>query len=129
MLDEIAQPSCGLEFFRVELAVPPMSIIPTTCTDICLGHPRATNSKTEFHIHPNGGSMNTDILKGKWMQMKGDLRKQWAKLTDSDIDEIQGDAEKFIGKLQERYGYNRQQAEKEFNDYMNRPGDKSRRTA
>jgi uncharacterized protein YjbJ (UPF0337 family) len=73
--------------------------------------------------------MNTDILKGKWMQMKGDLRKQWAKLTDSDIDEIQGDAEKFIGKLQERYGYNRQQAEKEFNDYMNRPGDKSRRTA
>jgi uncharacterized protein YjbJ (UPF0337 family) len=70
--------------------------------------------------------MNKDILKGKWMQMKGDLRKQWGKLTDSDMDQIQGDAEKFIGKLQERYGYSRQQAEKEYNDYMNQPG---RRTA
>jgi uncharacterized protein YjbJ (UPF0337 family) len=73
--------------------------------------------------------MNTDILKGKWMQMKGDVRKQWAKLTDSDVDQIQGDVEKFIGKLQERYGYSRQQAEKEYNDYMNQPGDKNRRTA
>ena len=73
--------------------------------------------------------MNKDILKGKWMQMRGDLRKQWGKLTDSDMDQIQGDAEKFIGKLQERYGYNREQAEKEVNDYMNRSGEKPRRTA
>ena len=73
--------------------------------------------------------MNKDILKGKWMQMKGSLRGQWAKLTDNDIDEIQGDTEKFIGKLQERYGYGREQAEKELNDYMNRPHDKDRRTA
>jgi uncharacterized protein YjbJ (UPF0337 family) len=73
--------------------------------------------------------MNKDILKGKWMQMRGDLRKQWGKLTDSDMDQIQGDAEKFIGKLQERYGYNREQAEKELNDYMNRSGEKPRRTA
>ena len=73
--------------------------------------------------------MNRDILKGKWMQMKGDMRKQWGKLTDNDMDQIQGDAEKFIGKLQERYGYGREQAEKEFNDYMNRQGDKTRRTA
>jgi uncharacterized protein YjbJ (UPF0337 family) len=86
-------------------------------------------ARLKFDIHPNGGSMNTDILKGKWMQMKGDLRKQWGKLTDTDIDQIQGDTEKFIGKLQERYGYSRQQAEKELNDYMNKPGDRSRKTA
>jgi uncharacterized protein YjbJ (UPF0337 family) len=73
--------------------------------------------------------MNKDILKGKWMQMKGDLRKQWGKLTDSDMDQIQGDAEKFVGKLQERYGYSREEAERELNDYMSRSGDKSRRTA
>lgn len=73
--------------------------------------------------------MNKDILKGKWMQMKGEVRKQWGKLTDSDIDQIQGDAEKLIGKLQERYGYGREQAEKELNDYMNRQGEKARRTA
>jgi uncharacterized protein YjbJ (UPF0337 family) len=73
--------------------------------------------------------MNKDTLKGKWMQMKGGLRSQWGKLTDNDIDEIQGDSEKFIGKLQERYGYGREQAEKELNDFMNRPDDKQRRTA
>lgn len=73
--------------------------------------------------------MNKDILKGKWMQMRGDLRKQWGKLTDSDMNQIQGDAEKFIGKLQERYGWDREQAERELNDYMNRSGEKTRQPA
>jgi uncharacterized protein YjbJ (UPF0337 family) len=73
--------------------------------------------------------MNKDVLKGKWMQMKGSLRTQWGKLTDDDMNQIQGDFEKFIGKLQERYGYGREQAEKELNDFMNRQGDKNRRTA
>ena len=73
--------------------------------------------------------MNKDILQGKWMQMKGSVRTKWGKLTNDDVDQIQGDAEKFIGKLQERYGYGREQAEKEFNEFMNQPGDKTRRTA
>jgi uncharacterized protein YjbJ (UPF0337 family) len=73
--------------------------------------------------------MNKDMLKGKWMQMKGSVRTQWGKLTDDDVDQIQGDAEKFIGKLQERYGYGREQAEKELNEFMNKPADKTRRTA
>ena len=62
--------------------------------------------------------MNSDIFKGKWMQMKGGLRSKWGKLTENDWTEIQGDTEKMIGKLQERYGYNREQAEKELNDFM-----------
>ena len=73
--------------------------------------------------------MNKDILKGKWTQMKGGIRKQWGKMTDDDVDQIQGDMEKFIGKLQERYGYGREQAEKELNDFMNSPDEKDRRTA
>jgi len=73
--------------------------------------------------------MNKDILKGKWTQMKGGIRTQWGKLTDDDVDMIQGDAEKFIGKLQERHGYGREQAEKELDDFMNRPDDKQKRTA
>lgn len=73
--------------------------------------------------------MNKDILKGKWTQMKGGIRKQWGKMTDDDVNQIQGDMEKFIGKLQERYGYGREQAEKELNDFMNRPDEKDRRTA
>ena len=61
--------------------------------------------------------------------MKGGVRKQWGKMTDDDVEQIQGDAEKFIGKLQEVYGYGREQAEKEMNDFMNKPDDKTRKTA
>ena len=73
--------------------------------------------------------MNTDILKGKWLQVKGDVRTWWGKLTDDDVDQIQGDAEKFIGKLQERYGYGREQAEREVNDFCSMPDEQRRRIA
>ena len=73
--------------------------------------------------------MNTDILKGKWKQVKGDLRTRWGKLTDDDITQIEGDSEKMVGKLQERYGYARQQAEKELDDFLNAPEKQPRRTA
>ncbi len=54
--------------------------------------------------------MNNDVLKGKWMQMKGEVRRQWGKLTDDDVTQIEGSSEKLIGKLQERYGYAQDQA-------------------
>jgi uncharacterized protein YjbJ (UPF0337 family) len=73
--------------------------------------------------------MNKDILKGKWLQVKGDVRSWWGRLTDDDVDQIQGDAEKFIGKLQQRYGYNRERAEKEMNEFLSRPDNQRRRTA
>ena len=62
--------------------------------------------------------MNNDVLKGKWLQMKGEVRRQWGKLTDDDVAQIQGDTEKMIGKLQERYGYARDQAEREINAWL-----------
>ena len=71
--------------------------------------------------------MNSEILKGRWNQLKGDIRTRWGKITDDDLLQIQGNAEQFIGKLQERYGYKREQAEKELNDFLNSPG--TRRTA
>jgi uncharacterized protein YjbJ (UPF0337 family) len=58
--------------------------------------------------------MNRDTFKGQWMQLKGQLRRQWGKLTDDEVDQIQGNAEILIGKLQERYGYSREQAEREL---------------
>jgi uncharacterized protein YjbJ (UPF0337 family) len=70
--------------------------------------------------------MNADILRGKWTQIKGDVRKKWGKLTDDDLTQIEGESEKMIGKLQERYGYRREQAEKELNEFLN---ERSRRTA
>jgi uncharacterized protein YjbJ (UPF0337 family) len=73
--------------------------------------------------------MNKEILKGKWLQLKGDIRGWWGKMTDDDIDQIQGDTEKFIGKLQERYGFGREQAETELMDFLNMPDRERRRSA
>ena len=58
--------------------------------------------------------MNQAMLKGQWLQIKGQVRKQWGKLTDDEIDQVQGDAEILLGKLQQRYGYSREQAEQEL---------------
>ena len=73
--------------------------------------------------------MNNDILKGRWNQVKGEIRTKWAKLTDNDVMYIQGEAEKLVGKLQERYGYKREQAHKELNEFLNAPPGQPRRTA
>jgi len=72
--------------------------------------------------------MNPEIFKGRWNQLKGDIRTKWGKLTDDDLTQIHGQSEKMIGKLQERYGYKKEQAEKELNDFL-KEHPESRRTA
>jgi uncharacterized protein YjbJ (UPF0337 family) len=64
------------------------------------------------------GFMNSDVLKGKWKQLKGNVRKQWGQLTDDEVDEIAGDAEDLVGKVQERYGRSREQAEAEVDRWL-----------
>ena len=64
--------------------------------------------------------MNTDVLKGQWHQLKGEMRKQWGKLTDDDFDQAAGDAESLIGRIQERYGYARDRAKQEVDEFMTR---------
>jgi len=64
--------------------------------------------------------MNRDTLKGQWMQLKGKVREQWGKLTDDDVDQMQGNAEMLIGKIQERYGRSREDAEREFDAWYER---------
>jgi uncharacterized protein YjbJ (UPF0337 family) len=58
--------------------------------------------------------VNTDILKGNWKQVKGQLKEWWGQLTDDDLDRIEGSSEKLIGRLQERYGWTRERAEEEI---------------
>jgi uncharacterized protein YjbJ (UPF0337 family) len=58
--------------------------------------------------------MNTDTLQGQWKQLKGKMREKWGKLTDDDWEAIGGRKDQLVGKLQERYGYSREQAEKEY---------------
>lgn len=62
--------------------------------------------------------MNDDIIKGNWKKMSGQMRQWWGKLTDDDFEQAAGQKDKLIGRLQERYGYNRQQAEKEIETRM-----------
>ncbi|HXT65645.1 MAG TPA: CsbD family protein [Nitrospiraceae bacterium] len=47
--------------------------------------------------------MNAEQLKGKWTHFKGDLKQKWGKFTADDLKQIEGNYEKFIGKVQERY--------------------------
>ncbi|WP_068775235.1 CsbD family protein [Paenibacillus sp. FJAT-26967] len=58
--------------------------------------------------------MDNNVFKGKWKQLKGEAQKQWGKLTDDDMDVINGEKEKLVGKLQERYGHTKDAAEDEY---------------
>jgi uncharacterized protein YjbJ (UPF0337 family) len=64
--------------------------------------------------------MNSDTLKGKWHQVKGDIKSRWGRLTDDDLGIVEGDAEKLIGKVQERYGYQRDEAKREVDEFFDR---------
>jgi uncharacterized protein YjbJ (UPF0337 family) len=62
--------------------------------------------------------MNWDQIEGKWTEMKGELRKKWAKLTDDDIEYIGGNKDKFVGRLQQRYGNSKEQAERDLDEWQ-----------
>jgi uncharacterized protein YjbJ (UPF0337 family) len=64
--------------------------------------------------------MNEDILKGKWKQIRGSVKETWGKLTDDDLDQIEGASDKLAGKLQEKYGYSKEKVDNEIKQFMNR---------
>ena len=57
--------------------------------------------------------LNQDVLKGKWKQMRGQVKQWWGDLTDDDLDTIDGSVDKLVGRLQERYGYAKEEAQRE----------------
>ena len=69
--------------------------------------------------------MNQDIIQGKWTQIKGSLKAKWGKLTDDDLSRADGNAEYLVGKLQERYGYQRDQAQREVQEFEKTLGKKA----
>ncbi|TJZ91053.1 CsbD family protein [Paracoccus gahaiensis] len=62
--------------------------------------------------------MNWDIIQGKWKQLKGSAKEKWGELTDDDLDQMDGNKDKLAGKLQEKYGYTKDQADREIDDYF-----------
>lgn len=62
--------------------------------------------------------MNKDIIKGKWKEIKGNLKKQFGKLTDDDLAQINGSYEELSGRLQKAYGYNKDRIDKEIDTFL-----------
>jgi uncharacterized protein YjbJ (UPF0337 family) len=63
-------------------------------------------------------SMNWDQLEGQWHQAKGNLKSKWAKLTDDDVKNLSAKKEVLVGKLQERYGIVKDEAEKQADEWV-----------
>jgi uncharacterized protein YjbJ (UPF0337 family) len=58
--------------------------------------------------------MNNEILAGNWKQFKGNIQQKWIKLTEDDLDTADGGRVELVGKLQERYGYAKDEAERQM---------------
>ncbi len=62
--------------------------------------------------------MNWDQVEGNWKQYKGKMKEKWGKLTDDDLDVAAGKKDQLVGRLQERYGWEKDKAEKEADMYI-----------
>jgi len=62
--------------------------------------------------------MNEDIFKGKWKELKGRVKEKWGNLTDDDVTRVEGNTEKLVGILQVKYGYSKDEAQEEYNKFM-----------
>ncbi|MBL8438389.1 MAG: CsbD family protein [Zoogloeaceae bacterium] len=61
--------------------------------------------------------MNKDIFEGNWKQLKGRVKVQWGRLTDDDMDVIEGRRDILAGKIQERYGLSKDDARRQLDDW------------
>lgn len=62
--------------------------------------------------------MGWDQIEGKWKDLKGTVREKWGKLTDDELDVIAGKRDQFLGKLQEKYGVAKEEAEKQIEEWQ-----------
>ncbi|WP_017998093.1 CsbD family protein [Paracoccus sp. N5] len=62
--------------------------------------------------------MNWDIVEGKWNQLKGSVKEKWGDLTDDELTEVAGKKDKLAGKLQEKYGWTKEEADNQLNDFF-----------
>ena len=61
--------------------------------------------------------MNEDQLKGNWKQLQGRVKEQWGKLTDDDLTQVNGQRDQLVGKLQEKYGIAKEEAQKQVKEF------------
>jgi len=61
--------------------------------------------------------MNKNQLKGNWLQLKGTVKEKWGDLTDDEVEQIAGDRDILLGKIQEKYGIAQEEAEKQIKEW------------
>ncbi|MGE5546009.1 MAG: CsbD family protein [Solirubrobacterales bacterium] len=61
--------------------------------------------------------MNWDQVKGSWKEFKGKVKAQWGDLTDDDLDRVEGQRDQLVGRIQQRYGCTREEAEKQVSSW------------
>jgi uncharacterized protein YjbJ (UPF0337 family) len=64
-----------------------------------------------------GDAMNSDRMQGQWKQLKGKIKTKWGKLTDDDLDVISGQKDQLVGRIQERYGIQKDEAQRQVDDW------------
>ncbi len=62
--------------------------------------------------------MNKNVMQGKWKQIRGAVKQQWGKLTDDQIEQINGNYDRLAGVLQEQYGYSQDRARMEVDNFL-----------
>ena len=93
--------------------------VPQRQRNECLGRERREQAlPARDNDHVEEIAMNWDVIKGSWKELKGEVRSKWAKLTDDDIDQIAGKKDELIGRLQQRYGYAQDEAEREADSFV-----------
>jgi len=68
--------------------------------------------------------MNWDRIEGSWMDFRGKVKERWGKLTNDDLDVIRGKRDQLMGRIQERYGRTRDEADREINDWLDEEDDR-----
>jgi uncharacterized protein YjbJ (UPF0337 family) len=61
--------------------------------------------------------MNSDQFEGNWKQFSGKVKEKWGKLTDDDLTQIAGKQDQLLGKIQERYGIKKEEAQKQLDEF------------
>src|SRR2546421_461517 len=89
------------------------------CRDRAGGNFTARRRVGPTRISQRESSMNWDRVEGNWKQFKGKAWQQWGKLTDDDLNVIEGKRTELAGKLQARYGYAKDEAEKDIDTWLN----------
>jgi uncharacterized protein YjbJ (UPF0337 family) len=79
--------------------------------------------------YPGRKAMNWDQVEGKWKEVKGQVKEKWGKLTDDDIDVIDGKRQQLVGKIQHHYGLAKDTAERQADEFVSTLNAESRQEA